>query len=723
MAMAVTKAVGIGWGEFSDASAEQRYLDARGAAPNRGSRAALWSIAIPSALASGLDWMLISGTTWKVVACARFLLVMALVVGGLLCGRVRSSAQLAATYSLAVVVALAAYTTIAACYHLQRGRSDFGVILSLAAAVLLTVHPGAPRRAALLLPAFLSSAVAIAIFTDVAWSTAAWNLVTIASALGCGLAGSFVLNTHGRATYAVNERLARSEAELRRLHQAEARSAQRALARREDAWQALVASAPVLVLIADVSGCVTFVNRAAEQVGFGLGSSLGGVFSLLPDVDESHAASGSDPLTAILSCGEHAQFDARIHVGESFRRYHCHVAPIGEARPHSEVVVIAVDVTQSHELSEQLHAAQKQQTMGGLAAGVAHDINNLLSVILAAAELSTMAKGIDERTRENLESIQSAVARASRLTRQLLMFASRRPSALESVDVNVALSDLDVLFRRLLGVDIQIVYELDPNLPPARIDQSHLEQVLLNLVTNARDAMGSGGSLRITTRRTDDGVTIALKDNGCGMSDEVRARILEPFYTTKGARGTGIGLATVARAIDRFGGHLDVRSTLNVGTEVTIWLQVATKGPVMASALAAPVVSGCRVLLVDDEPEVLCLAAAMLAQRGYQTQQARSFDEACARLTAFEPEVLITDVRLPGLPGREIAAKLRARRPQLAVVFMSGCVDDPVLLEAVEAGEELLLDKPFTSQELVSMIERARARQLHLDATWLKPSA
>jgi two-component system, cell cycle sensor histidine kinase and response regulator CckA len=374
-------------------------------------------------------------------------------------------------------------------------------------------------------------------------------------------------------------------------------------------------------------------------------------------------------------------------------------------------------------MRHQLRRAQRMEAMGQLASGVAHDFNNLLTVLSGHAELLAELWE-DSAGRESLQGIRDACERAGQLTRQLLNLSQRRVSRLAPLDLNRAVSDFSRLLRRVLGSDVRLALSLSPQPACALADVGMIEQVLLNLAINARDAMGAGGLLTLETGAIElDGgalthpdayagafATLAVEDTGAGIPPELLGRIWEPFLTTKEAgKGTGLGLSIVLEIVQQHRGWIQVESQPGVGTRFEIFLpraQVDVDGAGTAGA-AAPRRGTERVLLVDDEAPVRQLVRAVLERKGYQVLEARSAQDAlaCFDEHAGAIDLLLTDVVMPGgMTGPALARELLARAPALAVLLTSGYGAEP----EVAAGETLpLLPKPFAPSRLLAAVRSA----------------
>ena len=356
-------------------------------------------------------------------------------------------------------------------------------------------------------------------------------------------------------------------------------------------------------------------------------------------------------------------------------------------------------------VEEQLREAQKMEAVGQLAAGVAHDFNNLLTVIHNCVDL--MGDEDSELRDEASLAVKEAAARAGALTRQLLVFARRQSLHLTVVDLNPLLDRLAPLLRGALREDVRLTLDLATEAPAVEVDTGQLEQVLLNLVVNARDAMPDGGHLRISTARFENFAEIRVKDDGVGMSEETRKRVFEPFFTTKQRRGgTGLGLAVVYGIVRQSGGRVEIESERGTGTTVRLLLPVAeeeSEVEVADESAPAAASSDLRVLLVDDDAGVRSSVAQALRRRGLHVEVAASGEEALAFATRSSRgvDVVVTDVVMPGMKGPELARRLSALGFDAPLLFTSGAAAEDV----AGIGAEYLR-KPYTTDHLVGRIQK-----------------
>ncbi len=370
---------------------------------------------------------------------------------------------------------------------------------------------------------------------------------------------------------------------------------------------------------------------------------------------------------------------------------------------------------------EQLARAQRMESVGVLAGGVAHDFNNLLSIILGFTQLAARDTRIPAEVQEHLHEILSATEIAAKLTHQLLVFAKREPVAAKSLCVNERLEEMLPLIRHSFKEDVDLKVELCDTPWPARIGHVHLEQVIINLALNAADAMPRGGRVRIATstlRATEaldltSGalpagayVKIRFQDEGVGMTPEVRERIFEPFFSTKRDRDrTGLGLSVVYGIIENLGGGIDVESAPDQGCTMEIYLprgQAITRTPTDAESVSSG--PPATILLVEDKEALLDLFTRILSTSGYQVLSASSGSEALSLLEGLEraPDLLITDVIMPGLSGPELSSAIQSSHPDLPVLFMSGYSDE-VLLDHELSGCHFI-SKPFRAEKVLAMV-------------------
>jgi two-component system cell cycle sensor histidine kinase/response regulator CckA len=400
-------------------------------------------------------------------------------------------------------------------------------------------------------------------------------------------------------------------------------------------------------------------------------------------------------------------------------------AVAGGDEPSDVLEAIAEDITERRVLEDQFRQSQKMEAVGRLAGGIAHDFNNLLMVISGYTEVLLYHLSPGHPLHAKAEAIQQASDRATTLTRQLLAFSRKQLLELKVIDVNAIVADMERLLRPLIGEDIELTTSLSPNIGCTRADAGQLEQVIMNLVVNAKDAMQNGGKICIRTASVtlDESyrpentfikhgpyVMISVSDTGQGMDRETQARIFEPFFTTKEKnKGTGLGLSTVYGIIKQSGGYVFVQSELNRGTVFTIYFP-RTDEPSEAHG-ATPIAHAAAggsetILLVEDEDSVRQLVRETLESRGYRLLEAANGKDALTLAAAHTDPIhlVITDVVMPGLSGHELAQQLLAARPTLKVLYLSGYAQDAFSATAATEAQKTFLQKPFTLQSLTRKV-------------------
>jgi two-component system, cell cycle sensor histidine kinase and response regulator CckA len=387
--------------------------------------------------------------------------------------------------------------------------------------------------------------------------------------------------------------------------------------------------------------------------------------------------------------------------------------------------VFAEDATEKRLLERQLQLAQKMEAIGRLSGGIAHDFNNLLGVIIGYSEVLKKRLDVANPLREHAEEIEKAGQRAASLTRQLLAFSRQQVLAPAVLNLNALLTDLGKMLPRLIGEDVELALKLDPKIGLVKADQSQIEQVVMNLVVNARDALPRGGKLIVETSnvtlnhaytllhpgsRVGPYVLLSVTDNGTGMSLETLAHLFEPFFTTKErGKGTGLGLATVYGVVKQSGGYIWVDSEPGKGSSFKVYL------PQIDEPVSAPVVTvlpaesfqGAEtILLVEDAGPLRKLAHALLEQNGYHVLAAEHGAEALkiAEQKTRHIDLLLTDVIMPGMTGRELADRLVGQQAGLRVLYMSGYTDSAIADQGVLEPGTYLLHKPFTEEALIQKV-------------------
>lgn len=385
---------------------------------------------------------------------------------------------------------------------------------------------------------------------------------------------------------------------------------------------------------------------------------------------------------------------------------------------------LVVDVTERKRLEEQLRQSQKLHAIGQLAGGIAHDFNNLLTAITCYADLLLQNMPASDDRRADVLEITKAADLAANLTGHLLAFSRKQVLQPTVLNINDAVSDIEKMLRRVIGEHIELSLALDSDAGYVKVDRGQLEQVLLNLAVNARDAMPHSGKLSIRTSsalfgeeyaRTHqdvapgDYVELTVNDTGCGMTKEVRVRVFEPFFTTKErGKGTGLGLSTVYGIVKQSDGHIWLYSEVGVGTSFKVYLpRVTSVGDGVPLSAPAELAQGTEtILVVDDDDMIRGVACRVLRENGYTVLEARSGREAIERAERHDGVIhaTVTDVVMPGMTGRALSERLSSMRPEMRIMFMSGYADDAIMEHAVLDNGVILLNKPFTPGKLLQKL-------------------
>jgi two-component system, cell cycle sensor histidine kinase and response regulator CckA len=387
-------------------------------------------------------------------------------------------------------------------------------------------------------------------------------------------------------------------------------------------------------------------------------------------------------------------------------------------------LAVLLDITGRRHLEDQLRQAQRMEAVGMLAGGVAHDFNNLLTIITGYSQLILNNLGSEDVNRHSVEQIMKAGERAAALTKQLLAFSRRQVLQPKVLDLNKLVTGLAAMLQRLIGEDVDLRLVLPPDLGTVSADPGQIEQVLMNLVVNARDAMPKGGVLTVETAnvhldehyagrhlavKPGPHILLAVSDTGTGMDAATQARLFEPFFTTKGSgKGTGLGLSTVFGIVKQSGGSVDVYSEPGRGTSVKVYLpRIDQPVAVEAENAKKRLARGSEtILLVEDDEMVRTLVRETLQREGYKILDAPGPLEAKKISEHFKPaiQLMVTDVVMPKVSGRELAEELSGKRPEMKVLYMSGYTDNAVLNNGILQKEVAFLQKPFTPAALTEKI-------------------
>jgi PAS domain S-box-containing protein len=385
-----------------------------------------------------------------------------------------------------------------------------------------------------------------------------------------------------------------------------------------------------------------------------------------------------------------------------------------------KLIIVNRDITERRQLEQQLLLSQRLEAVGKLSGGIAHDFNNILGVIIGYSEALQETIGVDDPMREAVDEIEKAGQRAAALTQQLLAFSRKQVLEPKILDLNSIVADVEKMLRRLIGADVELEIISDPTLGKVKADRGQIEQVILNLAVNARDAMEQGGTLRIETRDADlDAndtkrlryvvpgryVMLQVSDTGMGMSAEVQSHIFEPFYTTKEqGKGTGLGLATVYGVIKQSGGYIWLQSEIGKGSTFQVYLpraEGAAADPIRIDPSFTEHGRG-TILVAEDEAPLLKLTCNTLREGGYKVLEAEDGVRAIETAAQYDGDIhlLLTDVVMRGMNGRELADKMLSARPKIKVLYMSGYTDGAVATHGVLESGIVILRKPFTRKQL-----------------------
>jgi two-component system cell cycle sensor histidine kinase/response regulator CckA len=516
----------------------------------------------------------------------------------------------------------------------------------------------------------------------------------------------------------------------------EQRRAAAALRESEASYRSLFESLTELVCIQDLDGVIVSVNDALlKRYGFAQRDVVGAGCEALFDRSRHDPAVLRQHVERALA-GEPQRLEiwGRTRTGETFPQ------EVAFTRGHyfgADVVIgVGRDVSEKRRIEEQLRQSQKMEAIGRLAGGIAHDFNNVLTVIGGSAQMVLADVAGMGQTEEDVHEIVRATQRAADLTRQMLAFSRKQVLQPRVLDLNESVRHVEKMLRRLIGEDVALETRLSPDLNPVRGDAGQIEQVLMNLAVNARDAMPGGGTLSIATRNASlngaqggayalplepgEYVVLSVRDTGVGMDADTRSHLFEPFFTTKPAgSGTGLGLATVYGIVTQSGGHVSVDTAPGAGTTFEVYLprvqgereeQAASPAPQRPAQDAA---CGAVVLVVEDDAGVRGLNRRVLEKLGCTVLEAADGEEALRVAERHDGRIdlLITDVVMPQMSGPELARRLSDIRPGLAVIYTSGYMDDAILRRGVPDAGGDLLQKPFSAQALADKVQEVLARR------------
>jgi hypothetical protein len=545
----------------------------------------------------------------------------------------------------------------------------------------------------------------------------------------------------GATDYVLKHRLTALPAAVERAmrdidNQRARRTAEQALHAEQQFLRAVLESVQTGIMACDARGRVTLSNRAAREI-LGLPE-----VAASPEVWSEHCTlfqtDGTTPLTREESPlhraldGEQVR-DTEVILGNGgggIRTVLVTGQAIQDAQGASTGAVVAMhDITEHKALEEQLRQSQKMEAVGQLAGGVAHDFNNLLNVITGYSGLLANTPSLDDRNRARVDQIVAAAHRAAGLTRQLLLFSRRQIPAPRVLALQEVLGELQKMLHRLIGEDVELITEAAGDLGRIKADPGHIEQIIMNLVVNARDAMPDGGRLtiRLANARIPSAapkpthVLLSVQDTGTGIPAAIRDRIFEPFFTTKPlGKGTGLGLAMIHGIVKQSGGTIELDTETGVGTTFRVYFPLAhERGSDEKQALVVPPSGGSeRILVVEDEEGVRSVLTAMLQESGYQVIEARAPEEAIGIASEKKERIdlLVTDVIMPGMNGFELASRITARRRGLRVLFISGYTDVAARQFDPEEPGFAFLHKPFSAAQLTTKIREILDRSVAADS-------
>jgi PAS domain S-box-containing protein len=497
---------------------------------------------------------------------------------------------------------------------------------------------------------------------------------------------------------------------------------------RDELFRLITENAADMIAVVDVEGRRLYNSPSYERIlGYNL-QDLGtnSLAQIHPDDSEKVRKASLEAIRT--GVGQSVEYRMR-HKDGNWRTLESRASTILDQRGEVErLVIVNRDITERKHLEEQFRQAQKMEAVGRLSGGVAHDFNNLLGVIIGYGEIVQERTATTDPLRGSVDEILKASHRAASLTRQLLAFSRQQVLDPKILDLNAVVKDMEKMLRRLIGEDIELKTELHPALARVKADAGQIEQVVLNLAVNARDAMPHGGKLVLAMSNfhmdkdfvrcypypvpVGDYVLFAVSDTGIGMDAATKARIFEPFFTTKEkGKGTGLGLSTVYGVVKQSGGYIEVVSEPNAGATFNIYLP-KVEGAIVEqpqSELSASLRGTETILLVEDEPSLRILARHQLESCGYSVLEASSGAEALevARKQPGTIHLLLTDVVMPGINGRILAEELLRHRPQLNVVYMSGYTGQAVGADGVLDAGSCFLPKPFTREALARKLREA----------------
>jgi two-component system, cell cycle sensor histidine kinase and response regulator CckA len=520
----------------------------------------------------------------------------------------------------------------------------------------------------------------------------------------------------------------------RRQYAARSAVLQAATAHYQHFLRAVIDTNPNLIFVKDWEGCYLLANVALAQLyGTTVDSLIGkrdADFNPKSEEVERFLRADRDVMTSQRAVFIPEEPLTNRETGE-VRWFQTVKVPLVSADGASQQVLgVATEITERKHLEEQFRQAHKMEAVGRLAGGVAHDFNNVLTIIRAQTEFLLADLSANDARRSDVLEIQSAADRAASFTRQLLAFSRRQLLQPEVLDLNTIIAGMEMMVRRLVGEDVVLLTKLRSDLPRISADPGQLQQVIMNLAVNSRDAMPSGGTLLIETAvveldehypkqhpsaRPGVHVVLAVTDTGSGMDQATRSRIFEPFFTTKEpGKGTGLGLSTVYGIIKQSGGHIWVYSEIGRGTTFKLYFpphhgteRVREPEPSVPAVLG----SGATILLVEDEPPVRSTVRRLLERHGYRVLEAANGHDALSLIASRSSEIrlVVSDMVMPGMGGMELANRLRTIAPGTPVLLMTGYTEEAIIRNGDRPHDELIIEKPFSQHTMLEKVRGALA--------------
>lgn len=504
------------------------------------------------------------------------------------------------------------------------------------------------------------------------------------------------------------------------------------LIEREELFRLITENAADMIAVVDALGRRLYNSPSYERI-LGYSPQELGTTTAADQIHPEDREKVQRATADALRSGRGMNLEYRMcHKNGSWRTLESSTSTIRKNGHVEKLVTVNRDVTERKLLEDQFRQAQKMEAVGRLSGGVAHDFNNLLGVIIGYGEIVQESTAADSPLRTCVDEILKAGHRAASLTKQLLAFSRQQVMDSKVLDLNAVVKEMEKMLKRLIGEDIQMRTALDPTLVRIKADQAQIEQVIMNLAVNARDAMPSGGQLILQTANVHmdeefvrrypypvsvgDYVLLSISDNGIGMDATTRARVFEPFFTTKeNGKGTGLGLSLVYGVVKQSGGYIEVFSEPGAGATFKIYLPRAVDKDLPRQTFEVPV--SCRgtetVLLVEDESSLRKLSRRLLELCGYRVLEAENGAAALevSRHYGQTIQLLLTDVVMPGMSGRALADELLKERPEIQVIFMSGYTGKTVDQHGGVAEGSLFLAKPFTREVLARKLRKALDRK------------